>query len=297
MMSDTPTLARPAAAGGFDLDAYLRRIRYDGPRAPTLDVLRALHALHPDAIAFENLDPFLGKAVAVDLGAVQDKLVGARRGGYCYEHNMLFKHALGALGFEVSGLAARVLWGRSDDAMTPRSHMLLRVEIDGRTWVADVGFGGLTQTAPLLLEPDTVQQTPHENFRLVSKDGYYHSQAQVGGEWRTLYRFDMADHYEGDYAVSSYYLSTSPASHFVTGLIAARALPGRRYALSGNRFTVHRLDGKTERRAIATAGELADLFETEFGVVIPDRAAFEAMLVEKGVFSIPPPRRRTPTPV
>lgn len=282
-MSDTLTLAHASAAPGFDLDAYLRRIGYDGPRAPTLDVLRALHALHPDAIAFENLDPFMGKAVKVDLATVQDKLVGSRRGGYCYEQNLLFMHALSTIGFEVSGLAARVLWGRSEDAMTPRSHMLLRVEIDGRTWVADVGFGGLTQTAPLLLEPDTVQNTPHENFRLVLKDGYYHSQADAGGEWRTLYRFDMADHYEGDYAVSSYYLSTSPASHFVTSLIAARALPGRRLALSGNRFTVHHIDGKTERREMATAGELADLFETEFGIAIPDRVAFETVVAEKGV--------------
>lgn len=282
-MSDAITLTNPSTAPGFDLDAYLARIGYDGPRAPTLDVLRALHALHPDAIAFENLDPFMGKAVSVDLASLQDKLVGSTRGGYCYEQNLLFMHALGALGFQVSGLAARVLWGRSEDAMTPRSHMLLRVEIDGATWVADAGFGGLTQTAPLLLEPDTVQQTPHENFRLVERDGYFHSQAEVDGEWRTLYRFDMADHYEGDYAVSSYYLSTSPASHFVTGLIAARALPGRRLALSGNRFTVHHLNGPTERREIATAGELADLFAAEFGIDISDRAAFADMTAAKNV--------------
>ncbi|MEX0956511.1 MAG: arylamine N-acetyltransferase [Rhizobiaceae bacterium] len=283
-MSAAPNLTHPdATPRGFDLDAYLRRIGYDGPRAPTLDVLRALHEAHPRAIAFENLDPFMGKAVKVDLTSVQDKLVGSRRGGYCYEQNLLFMHALGALGFEVSGLAARVLWGRSEDAMTPRSHMLLRVEIDGRTWIADVGFGGLTQTAPLLLEPNTVQHTPHENFRLVSREGYFHSQAEAGGEWRTLYRFDMADHYEGDYAVSSYYLSTSPASHFVTSLIAARALPGRRYALSGNRFTVHHLDGKTERRELSTAAELADLFEMEFGITIPDRPAFADALAAKKI--------------
>lgn len=267
----------------FDVDAYLDRIGYDGPRAASLDVLRALHALHPQAIPFENLDPFLGRPVTLDAAALEEKLVRSGRGGYCYEHNLLLMHALSALGFSVGGLAARVLWGRPEDALTPRSHMLLRVELDGRNWLADVGFGGLTQTAPLLLEPGLVQETAHEPFRILENDGYFRVQADVGGEWRTLYRFDLSDHHEVDYAVTSYYLSTSPASHFVTGLVAARALPDRRHALSGNRLSVHHLGGPTERREIATAGELADTLERAFGIALPDRAAFEAMAVKKGV--------------
>jgi N-hydroxyarylamine O-acetyltransferase len=283
-MTDAPTLTRAdTIPDGFDLDAYFRRIGYDGPREATLDVLRALHARHPIAIAFENLDPFMGNTVNVDLATVQAKLIGSRRGGYCYEQNLLFMHALEAIGFDVKGLAARVLWGRPDDTMTPRSHMLLRVEIDGEIWIADVGFGGLTQTAPLRLGLDAVQSTPHEPFRLVEKGGYFHSQAELAGEWRTLYRFDMADHYEGDYAVSSYYLSTSPASHFVTSLIAARAIPEGRLALAGNRFAMHRTDGPTERREIATAGELAEILDREFGIAVPDRAAFAEMVAAKKI--------------
>lgn len=281
-----PTTLPPTHPSGFDLDAYLRRIGYEGPRTATLDVLRELHALHPDAIAFENLDPFMGKAVNVDAASIQAKLVGSRRGGYCYEHNLLFMHALRALGFEVSGLAARVLWGRPDDALTPRSHMLLRVVIDGETWIADVGFGGLTQTAPLRLEAGTMQSTPHERFRFVSKDGYFHSQGEVDGEWRTLYRFDMAENYEGDYAVSSYYLSTNPASHFVTGLSAARAQPGRRLALRGNSFAVHTTGKPTERREIATASELTDLLESRFSIEVPDRTAFAEMVRAKNIIPI-----------
>jgi len=33
--------------------------------------------------------------------------VSARRGGYCYEHNLLFRAVLDTLGFETTGLAAR----------------------------------------------------------------------------------------------------------------------------------------------------------------------------------------------
>lgn len=272
-----------SSASGFDLDAYFDRIGHSGRRAPSLETLRDIHLAHPQAIPFENLDPFLGRPVHLDSESLQAKLIHGRRGGYCYEHNLLFWHALEALGFSVGGLAARVLWGRSEDALSPRSHMLLRVEIDGRTWLADVGFGGLTQTAPLLLEPGLVQQTPHERFRIVERNEGYATQAEVVGEWRTLYRFDHAPHYEVDYAITSYYLSTSPASHFVTGLIAARALPDRRLALAGNRFAIHRLDGPTERTEIGTAAELADLLEQDFGIVVPDRKAFVAAALAKGI--------------
>src|SRR6202012_1704164 len=102
----------------------------------------------------------------LDLESIQDKLVKAGRGGYCFEHGALFQTVLDALGFETRSLAGRVLWGSTAAAMPPRSHMLLLVTIEGEPWIADVGFGGLTLSAPLRLEPGLVQSTPHEAFRL-----------------------------------------------------------------------------------------------------------------------------------
>jgi len=280
-MSDTTGTDAPRA--GFDLEAYLGRIGYGGLREATLDVLRELHVLHPAAIAFENLNPFLGLPVTLDAPALQAKMVEQPRGGYCFEQNLLFMDALRALGFAVSGLAARVMWNRPPDFLTPRSHMLLRIEIDGETWLADVGFGGLTQTAPLRLAPGE-QQTPHENFRLVEQDGHFLSQAFAGGEWRTLYRFDLAENFEVDYAVTSYFLSTHPQSQFVTDLMLARPLPDRRLALANNRLTTHWLGGKSERRELADAGALADAIEGEFGIAIP-RALFAQKIAEKGIIA------------
>jgi len=281
-MSDTNSASAPR--DGFDLDAYLGRIGYDGPHAATLDVLRALHLLHPAAIPFENLNPFLGLPVTLDAQTLQAKMVDQPRGGYCFEQNLLFMDALRALGFQVSGLAARVMWNRPPDFLTPRSHMLLRIELDGETWLADVGFGGLTQTAPLRLAPGE-QETPHENFRLVEQDGHFLSQALAGGAWRTLYRFDLAENFEVDYAVTSYFLSTSPQSQFVTGLMLARPLPDRRLALANNRLTTHWLGGRSERRELADAGALADAIEGEFGIAIPDRALFAAKVAERGIIA------------
>lgn len=267
----------------FDLDAYFARIGYGGPKDASLATLQALHAIHPQAIPFENIDALMGVSVGLDVASLQDKIFGQGRGGYCFEHNLIFMHALGALGFTVSGLAARVLWGQPDDAITARSHMLLRIEIEGRTYIADVGFGGLTLTAPLLLEPGLEQQTPHEAFRIVGAGDDFRLQAKIGGGWRTLYRFDLSQAFEVDYRVASHFLSTHPSSHFLSTLVAARARPDRRYALRNNRLSVHHAGGRTEQREIATATELAGVLEEQLAIVIPDRAGFELRLREKRI--------------
>src|ERR1700736_2987391 len=104
-----------------DLDSYFQRIGYtDGPRAATLDPLRALHLQHAQAIAFENLDPLSGHPVKLDLPSLVDKLVRRGRGGYCFEHNLLFSHVLQELGFRVAGLAARVLWNAPEGTIRAR---------------------------------------------------------------------------------------------------------------------------------------------------------------------------------
>lgn len=265
----------------LDLAAYFDRIGYDGPAQPTLEVLRAIHHLHPQAIPFENLDPFLNRPVELGLPALQQKLVRSRRGGYCYEHGLLFMDVLKELGFKVSGLGARVLWNVPEGTITARSHMLLRVDLDDRIWLADVGFGGLTKTGPLLLEPDLEQQTPHELLRLIAADGYFRLEAKIAGAWQRLYRFDLHGLFDVDYAVSNYFLSTNPSSQFRTRLIAARALPGGRLALMNNRLSVYRLNGTAERRDLADAAELADVLETQFGIELPDPAAFIATAREK----------------
>lgn len=259
----------------FDLDAYFARIGYRGPLDASLDTLTALHRQHPQAVPFDNVDTLLGTPVRLDLASLQDKMVANRRGGYCFEHNLLFMHALKAVGFAVSGLAARVLWSQPADTVTARTHMLLRVEIDGRTYLADTGFGGLTLTAPLLLEPGPAQKTPHEDFRIVPADSDLILQAELGGDWRSLYRFDLQPAYEVDYAVANHYVSTYPNSHFLSSVIAARALPDRRYALRNARLSTHHVGGRSEQYEIATATELADILEGQLDIILPDRAAFE----------------------
>jgi N-hydroxyarylamine O-acetyltransferase len=266
----------------IDLDAYCARIGYAGPRTPTLETLKAIHALHPQAIAFENLDPLLRRPVTLDAASLEAKLVKGGRGGWCFEQNGLFKHALEALGFRVTGLAGRVLWNRPDGTMPARSHMVLKLDVRGETFIADVGFGGLTLTAPLRLEADIEQQTPHETFRLARLNGGFRLDAQLRGEWKPVYRFDLAEQFPIDYEVSNHFLLTHPSSPFLSLLMAARVEPERRLALSNNELAVHHRGGKTERRRLGSPTEIRRVLEQDFALTLPDDPGLDAALARLG---------------
>ena len=268
-----------ASDNTFDLDAYFARIGYDGPRKADLETLRALHRLHPQAIPFENLNPMLRHPVRLDIGSLQQKLVRSQRGGYCFEHNLLFARVLTELGFRVTGHAGRVLWNQPSDALPPRSHKVLRLELDGQTYLVDVGFGQ-TPTAPLLLEPEQEQATPHEPYRLSPFGEQITLQVKLGETWTTLYRFDLQEQFQIDYEVANHYVSTYPTSHFVNSLIAARAMPDARYGLRNNRLSIHRLDGTSERRELKSAAEIRAVLHELFGITVPDPALFDARVAE-----------------
>jgi len=265
-------------SAALDLDAYLHRIGYTGPRTPTLDTLKAVHALHPAAIAFENLNPLLGWPVALDIAALEEKLIKGGRGGWCFEHNTLFRHALEALGFSVSSLAARVVWNSPPESpIGPRSHMLLLVNLDGDQYLADVGFGGNVLTAPLRLEAYIEQSTPHEPHRLLPIEDGFVLEACVAGEWKAFYRFTLERQFPSDYEVSNWYLCSHPSSFFRQILIAARAAPQGRFALRNNALAIHRKDS-TEKRTLTDASELRSCLERDFALQLPQTSSLQEIL-------------------
>ena len=269
----------PMKASPIDLDAYLARIGYEGPVAANLATLERLHELHPRAIAFENLSPFVGETPSLDPAALEAKLVRGGRGGWCFEQNLLFSHALAAIGFSFRRLAARVRWNVPPDVMTSRSHCLIHVQVDGGDYIADVGFGGLVLTGPLRLEPGIEQSTPHERHRLVEHGaGILRLEAEVAGQWQALYDFEMNEAHRADYEVSNWYLANNPASHFVNGTTAARSEPGRRHALRGNRYTVHHSDGRMDRQFMESAAQVIALLEGPFAIRVPRSPRLEAKL-------------------
>lgn len=259
----------------IDLDRYFRRIGLAGAAQADLRTLRSLHASHAAAIPFENLSAFLGEPVPLDVPSLEAKLLTPGRGGWCFEQNLYFSHALEAMGFTITRLAARVRWNVPAHVTTARSHMLLLADVDGERYIADVGFGGLTLTAPLRLEPGVEQATAHEPHRLLFEDAKYSLQARISGEWRTLYVFDLTPQEIADYEVSNWYLCNHPQSQFLTGLVCARAAPDRRHALRNSRYAVHYPDGRTERRFIESVDELKAILRDSFEIAVPGTPRFD----------------------
>jgi N-hydroxyarylamine O-acetyltransferase len=254
-----------------DLDAYFRRIGYQGPREPTLEVLTALHALHPAAIPFEAIDLQLGRGVDISPAAVDAKLIGARRGGYCYEQNGLFKRVLTAIGFDVEGLAARVVWMAPEDAPPrPRTHMALRVTIEDDPYLADVGFGGCVLGQPLRFQLDEVQPTAHEPYRLSLIGDEVLVEIQLGEDWTPAHLLSLEPWQDVDYELPNWWTSTHPSSRFRQNLIAARTTPEARYALLNGRLTTRTVDGRTERQELDVAGLERALREVFLLPVQPD---------------------------
>jgi len=267
----------------IDLAAYFERIGFSGPArpAPTLDTLRALHLLHPQTIPFENLDVLIGRPVRLDLESVQRKLVESRRGGYCYEHNLLFRSVLQTLSFRVRSFAGRVLWGRDAPEMPARTHMLLLVDLDEGTFLTDVGFGGMTLSAPLALQTGLEQITPHGAFRLDDAGGEppaYILQALVNGAWTRVYRFDLDPQYDADYEMANYFVSAYPQSIFLHNLLAARLAPGKRFGLFNRRLSAHDEREGSDHRELESIADLRRVLENELGIRLPDDAGLDAAL-------------------
>lgn len=259
-----------------NLDAYLKRINYAGSIAPTLETLETVHRRHPAAIPFENLDPLMEQPVRLQLSDIEQKLLIERRGGYCFEHNLLLKAVLETMDFGVTALGAGVLWGREPGYEPPElSHMVLLVDVGGVPYLVDVGFGGQVATAPLRLRADIEQRTPNEKYRLSGGHPKWRLESEIGGAWKPLYEFTLTPKTLDDYIA----MNDLTMGLFRDDLIAARVDGPRRYALWNARLRTHEA-GATETRLLADVAELREVLTTTFGIVLPETDRLDPALAK-----------------
>ena len=203
----------------FDPHAYLRRVNYVGETTPTLNTLKALHHAHLYTIPFENFDIQLGRSINLSPETIFEKLVHQKRGGYCFELNGLFLMALKAFGFDARPLLARV---HIAGTPTGRGHQIELITIEGRQWIADVGFGADTPHAPIPLELNHSTTHDGQTVRLV-KDDYFGIMLQSSKEeqWVDIYSFDLGYVCPADIDYGNHFTSTHPSSLFVFARVAA----------------------------------------------------------------------------
>jgi N-hydroxyarylamine O-acetyltransferase len=219
-------------------------------------------------IPFENLDPHRGVPVSLEPDALRRKLIDQRRGGYCFEHNLLFKSAAQALGAEVELMLARVRVGAPPGAIRPRTHLVLRVRDDQGEWHADVGFGSGTLLEPIPFGPGDVHEQSGWQFRVVPDGEELVLQTADRAGWIDLYGFIPTPVPQIDVETSNWFTSTHPRSPFVTGLIVTSHRPdGTRLSLSD--WTELAFVTQTPNGSSTSPVELESvpgLLESEFGL-------------------------------
>ncbi|MCW3802946.1 N-hydroxyarylamine O-acetyltransferase [Escherichia albertii] len=252
------------------LNHYFARINWSGAAAANIDTLRALHLKHNCAIPFENLDVLLPREMHLDDQSLEEKLVTARRGGYCFEQNGVFERVLRELGFNVRSLLGRVVLS-NPATLPPRTHRLLLVELEGEHWIADVGFGGQTLTAPIRLVPDIAQTTPHGEYRLLQEGSDWVLQFNHHQHWQSMYRFDLCVQQQSDYVMSNFWSAHWPQSHFRHHLLMCRHLPeGGKLTLTNFHFTHYENGYAIEQRNLPDVASLYTVLQEEFGLGVDD---------------------------
>ena len=255
----------------LELDAYLQRIRLGAPLPVSIESLASITEAHAASIPFENLDILLGLPISLDLEALVRKLIHNRRGGYCFEHNTLMRAVLECLGYQVTGLGARVV--SESGAMRPRTHMLLVVELPAGQYVVDVGFGGDGLLHPIALQHHASVRVGMSHHRLRNDGPQWVLEVEHDGRWTDLYSFDLAAQWLPDYEVANHFTSTHPSSPFVVNLTAQLVRRQRHVVLRNRTLTVREPGGLTTQ-TVRDPAHLLTVLEDEFGLAFPPGTRF-----------------------
>jgi N-hydroxyarylamine O-acetyltransferase len=252
----------------LDVSAYLARILYDGPVAPTLPVLQEIHLAHLRSVPFENLDSHLGQPISLAVEDLFAKVVQRRRGGFCYELNGLFAALLREIGYEVTLLAAQ---HPLPDGREPIEfdHLVLRVEAPGMTPVlADIAAGRSGFVTPLAIDSDAAQAQPAAgaSFRVVPEGNViWLWRQEPDREWERVYRFSWQPRELADFEEGCRYHQTSPDSHFTQKRICTLMTGDGRITLADNALIMTRNTDRHEEHLPDDAAWLAAL-QTHFGI-------------------------------
>jgi arylamine N-acetyltransferase len=258
----------PSSSHTLPMDAYLRRIGAARPERADAAALRDLQLRHLQTVPFENLSIHLGEDIVLEEKLLLDKIVHARRGGFCYELNGVFAALLRDLGFTVTLLQARV-FGEGGRLGIPYDHLALRVETadsSGR-WLADVGFGDHSHY-PLTLDERGDQRDPAGTFRIAEgPERAERADLDVYRDGKPQFRLETRPRILADFEAGAWWHRTSPASHFTQSVVCSRLTPEGRITLSGRKLvtTEH---GERHEQPLADDAVVLAAYREQFGLLL-----------------------------
>jgi N-hydroxyarylamine O-acetyltransferase len=244
---------------------YLSRLNISDCK-PNLEGLTQLQEHHLENIPFENLDIVVGRTITLDYPHLFDKIVLQKRGGYCFELNTLYAELLKAIGFSPKPVLGRV-WLSNPNKTPPRNHLAYLVELNGRTYITDVGFAGLTSRIPLdINDPNPVND--NDGLMRVTKiaDHEFMIQRHNEKEWTNLYSFENLEISEEDIDISNYYMSTHPNSHLIHHKCVGRNTKEGRIGLFNNKLSVRKGIRAAGKKRVSFGDDWIEAIKSEFSL-------------------------------
>ncbi|XP_034282326.1 arylamine N-acetyltransferase, pineal gland isozyme NAT-3-like [Pantherophis guttatus] len=220
----------------MNIKDYFERICYKGSQEKTdLETLTEVFQHHISAVPFENLSLHCGETIQLDLESVYDKIVKHSHGGWCMENNQLLFWAFQTMGYEVGLLGARVYVPERKAYNQDVTHVLIKVTLEGKTYIVDGGFGVAYQMwQPMeLISQKNQPQTPgifcftekggvwyfhkvkRKKVRMDSENKILCSDIVKNGTCKNIYLFTLQPKTIDDFRLASLQLQTDPSSMFL----------------------------------------------------------------------------------
>jgi N-hydroxyarylamine O-acetyltransferase len=252
----------------MDVSGYLRRINYNGIVYRDLETLRELQRNHVLSIPFETLDIHNQIPILLQINFLYQKVILDKRGGYCYELNVLFHRLLTMCGFEVKMIGGRLLHGNNKFGRE-FEHMALLVELNGRKWLVDVGYGDFS-LVPLAIQPGEIQSDGRSYYQVIESvivDGKsYLGVAKWNAtkqDFKIDYIFTLTPRVLADFHAMNEFHQTSPESHFRRSLICTLPTAEGRISLINNKL-IRTENGKRQVRIVQGEGHRDEVLEKYF---------------------------------
>ncbi|NXU93534.1 ARY2 protein, partial [Xiphorhynchus elegans] len=240
----------------MDIKEYFARISYRGSHnKPDLNTLSDILQHHVQAVPFEDLSIHCGEKIELDLEATYNKIVRKKRGGWCMENNYLLSWVLKTLGYDVTLLGANVYFPELSAYAEEIDHLLLKVVLDGKSYIVDGGFGMSYQMwQPMELISGTDQPQVPGVFRFQEESGIWYLEKvkrkqlvpnrsdttsyNVEGEvCRRIYLFTLQPRDIEEFRECNDHMQTAPDSLFVTKSICSLQTADGIRALVGWKLT------------------------------------------------------------
>lgn len=249
----------------FKLDLYRERVKLKDPIFTNEDGLWKIQTAQLTSIPFENIDCFNKHPIKLDLESLENKILKQKRGGYCFELNLLLQHALISNGFKARPILSRSMWRGTN--INARTHIFLLVEIGNKQFIADAGFGGPGIFTPLPFEIGREDVQRNGDFRLISDAVFgtiLQKKNQELNEWSNVYSFSLENVFPADIEMSNYFTYNLETSYFRQNLVAALFTDFGRITLLNNKLNKLHFEGQLSSVDITDETMLAHVLKNDF---------------------------------